>query len=181
MVKLKIGEEEVEIDVSKIMKYSIASCEEACSCAIFENHDEDILDFLYDELIEKAEDRDLKPLPSSLKYAFLDPHEKFIVIISSNLDSNQEIVILLEVLRQHRSAIAWSLEDIKGISPEFCEHKIYLEDNVKPSRESQRRLNPHMREILKEEVLKWLKGEIIYPISDSLGLVQFTWSLRSLG
>ena len=166
VVRLKIGEEEVEIDVSKIMKYSVASCEEACACAIFENHDEDILDFSYDELIEKAEDRDLKRLPSSLKYAFLDPHEKFPVIISSNLDSNQEID-LLEVLRQHRFAIAWSLEDIKGISPEFCEHRIYLEDNVKPSREAQRRLNPHMREILKEEVLKWLKAEIIYPISDS--------------
>ena len=82
------------------------------------------------------------------------------------MDSNQEIVVL-EVLRQHRSTIAWSLEDIKGISPEFCEHNIYLEDNVKPSREAQRRLNPHMREILKEEVLMWLKVEIIYLISDS--------------
>ena len=126
----------MEIDVSKIMKYSIASCEEACSCTVFENHDEDTLDFSYDELIEKVEDRDLKPLPSSLNYAFLDPHEKFPVIISSNLDSNQEIV-LLEVLTQHRSAIGWSLDDIKGISREFCEHKIYLEDNVKPSREAQ--------------------------------------------
>ena len=48
-----IGEEEVEIDVSRIMKYSVASCEEACSCAIFESHDEDTLDFSYDELIEK--------------------------------------------------------------------------------------------------------------------------------
>ena len=148
------------------MKYLVASCEEAYSCAIFENNDEDTLDFSYDELIEKAEDKDLKPLPSSLKYAFLDPHEKFPVIISSSLDSDQEMV-LLDVLRQHRSALAWSLEDIKGISPEFCEHRIYLEDNVKPSREAQRRLNPHMREILKDEVLKWLKARIIYPISNS--------------
>ena len=148
------------------MKYSVASCEEAYSCAIFENNDEDTLDFSYDELIKKAEDGDLKPLPSSLKYAFLDPHEKFPVIISSSLDSDQEMV-LLNVLRQHRSALAWSLEDVKGISPEFCEHRIYLEDNVKPSREAQRRLNPHMREILKDEVLKWLKAGIIYPISNS--------------
>ena len=62
------------------MKYLVASCEEACSCAIFENHDEDILDFSYDELIEKAEDRDLKPLPSSLKYAFLDPMKNFMLL-----------------------------------------------------------------------------------------------------
>ena len=143
------------------MKYSVASCEEACSCAIFENNDEDTLDFSYDELIEKVEDRDLKPLLSSLKYAFWDPHEKFPIIISSSLDSDQEMVLLV-VLRKHRSVITWSLEDIKGISPEFCEHRIYLEDNVKPSREAQRRLNPHMREILKDEVLKWLKAETIY-------------------
>ena len=148
------------------MKFSVASCEEAFSCAIFENDDEDTLDFSYDKLIEKAENRDLKPLPSSLKCAFLDPHEKFPVHISSSLDSDQEMV-LLDVLRKHRSAVAWLLEDIKGISPEFCEHRIYLEDNAKPSREVQRRLNPHMREIFKDEILKWLKAEIIYPISDS--------------
>ena len=56
--KLKIGEEEVEIDVSKIMKFSVASCEEAFSCAILENDDEDTLDFSYDELIEKPKNRE---------------------------------------------------------------------------------------------------------------------------
>ena len=61
VVKLKIGEEEVEIDVLKITKFSVASCKEAFSCAIFEN-DDDTLDFSYDELIEKSIKQRLKTI-----------------------------------------------------------------------------------------------------------------------
>ena len=49
----------------------------------------------------------------------------------------------------------------------ICTHKIYLEENVKPSREMQRRLNPSMKEVVKNEVIKLLDNVIIYPISDS--------------
>jgi hypothetical protein len=42
-----------------------------------------------------------------------------------------------------------------------------LEENAKPSREMQRRLNPNMKEVVKNEVIKLLDNEIIYPISDS--------------
>jgi hypothetical protein len=44
---------------------------------------------------------------------------------------------------------------------------IYLEEDVKPSREMQRRLNPNMKEVVKNEVIKLLDNGIIYPISDS--------------
>ena len=46
-------------------------------------------------------------------------------------------------------------------------HHILLEEGLKPSREAQRRLNPNLKEVVKEEVLKLLKVGIIYPISDS--------------
>ena len=59
------------------------------------------------------------------------------------------------------------MADLKGICPSVCMHHIYLEDNVKPTREMQRRLNPHMKEVVKKEVVKWLDAGIIYPISDS--------------
>jgi len=39
-----------------------------------------------------------------------------------------------------------------------------LEENVKPSREMQRRLNPNMKEVVKNEVIKLLDNGIIYPI-----------------
>ena len=46
-------------------------------------------------------------------------------------------------------------------------HHIYMEDNTKPTREMQRRLNPTLKEVVKNEVMKLLEAGIIYPISDS--------------
>jgi len=58
------------------------------------------------------------------------------------------------------------MAELKGISPSICMHRIYCENNTKPSREMQRRLNPSMREVVKE-VVKWMDAGIIYPISVS--------------
>ncbi|XP_070019731.1 uncharacterized protein [Nicotiana sylvestris] len=65
-----------------------------------------------------------------------------------------------------RTAISWTIADIKGISPTFCMHKILLGEEHKPSREHQRRLNPNMKEVVKKEVIKWLDAGIIFSISD---------------
>jgi hypothetical protein len=46
-------------------------------------------------------------------------------------------------------------------------HHILLEDNAKPTREMQRRLNPPMMEVVKVEILKLLDAGVIYPITDS--------------
>jgi len=46
-------------------------------------------------------------------------------------------------------------------------HRIHLEEDTKPSREPQRRLNPTMQEVVRGEVIKLLDAGIIYPISDS--------------
>ena len=74
---------------------------------------------------------------------------------------------LLEILRKYKEAIAWSIEDLKGISPSICMHKILLNDNAKTSIEHQRRLNPVMKEVVRKEFLKWLNVGFIYAISDS--------------
>jgi hypothetical protein len=110
--------------------------------------------------------QELKPLPDTLKYKYLDPSESLPVIISSNLNKAQEQE-LLNVLKEHKEAIGWSIEDINGISPAMVMHKIHLEENAKTSREPQRRLNPAMQEVVRAEVIKLLDAGIIYPISDS--------------
>ena len=74
---------------------------------------------------------------------------------------------LLQILRTYKEAIAWSVEDLKGISPFICMHKILLEENTKTSIEHQRRLNPVMKEVVRKEVLKWLNAGFIYAILDS--------------
>ena len=88
-----------------------------------------------------------------------------LIIALDLVDAQEER--LLEVLREHKEAIGLTIEDIKGISPSVVMHKIHLEENAKPSREPQRRLNPIMQEVVKAEVMKLLDAGIIYPISDS--------------
>ena len=115
---------------------------------------------------ERPPKLELKPLPSHLKYAFLGVEETFPVIISSSLYLDQEHE-LLEILRTHITALGWTIANIKGISPLICTHRIHLEEDVKPFRQPQRRLNPRMKEVVKKEVLKLLDVGVIYPIADS--------------
>jgi len=108
---------------------------------------------------------DLKSLLSDLKYLFLGENENHPVIISSKLNAHQEGK-LLQTLKIHKNALGWTIVDIKGISHSICTHR-NLEENVKPSRKMQRRLNPNIKEVMRNEVIKLLDNEIIYLISDS--------------
>lgn len=90
---------------------------------------------------------ELKPLPSHLEYAYLGANSTLPVIISSHL-SELEKEKLLRVLREHQSAIGWTIADLKGLSPSFCMHKIKMEDGFRSSIEHQRRLNPNMKEVV---------------------------------
>ena len=74
---------------------------------------------------------------------------------------------MVEILRKHKEAIAWSEEDLKGTSSSICMHKILMEENAKTFIENQRRLNPVMKEVVKKGVLKWLNVGFIYAISDN--------------
>ncbi|GJR43798.1 reverse transcriptase domain-containing protein [Tanacetum coccineum] len=94
--------------------------------------------------IDDPPELELKDLPSHLEYAFLEGTDKLPVIIAKNLK-----------------------EDEKGIDPQFCTHKILLEDDSKPAIQHQRRVNPKIHEVIKKEVIKRLDAGLIYPISDS--------------
>ncbi|XP_020967553.1 uncharacterized protein LOC107615530 [Arachis ipaensis] len=69
---------------------------------------------------------ELKALPPSLKYAYLGDNNTYPMIINSSLNEQQEEE-LIQVLKQHKVAIGWTLADLKGISPSMCMHKILLE------------------------------------------------------
>lgn len=116
--------------------------------------------------VVQAPTLELKQLPEHLKYVYLGDNETLPVIIAADLAPVQE-ENLIRVLRDHMLAIGWAIADIKGISPSTCIHRILLEEGAKPTREAQRRLNPPMMEVVKNEILKLLSVGIIYPISDS--------------
>ena len=73
---------------------------------------------------------DLKPLPDDLKYAYIDDNKIYPVIISSKLSGKEE-QRLLEVLKKHRGAMGYTLDDLKGISPTICQHAINIEPDAK--------------------------------------------------
>ncbi|GJY59456.1 reverse transcriptase domain-containing protein [Tanacetum coccineum] len=115
---------------------------------------------------EDPPDLELKDLPSHLEYAFLEGDDKLPVIIAKNL-KDEDKTALIKVLKSHKHAIAWKISDIKGIDPQFCTHKILMEENAKPVVQHQRRVNPKIHEVIKQEVIKLLDAGLIYPISDS--------------
>jgi hypothetical protein len=92
---------------------------------------------------------ELKLLPSGLKYAFLNDDKESPVIISGKL-SKYETIRLLTILEKHHFAFGYSLQDLKGISPALCTHRIPIDPAYTPSKEPQRRLNNPMRDVVKK-------------------------------
>ena len=105
-------------------------------------------------------------MPKHLKYAFLGEEKSKPVIIAADLTTEKEKEVV-KILINNKKAIAWSVEDLKGINPSICMHKILMKENARTSIEHQRRLNPIMKEVVRKEVLKWLNSRFIFAISDS--------------
>ncbi|GKE52012.1 hypothetical protein Tco_1487168 [Tanacetum coccineum] len=107
--------------------------------------------------IDEPPEVELKDLPPHLEYAFLEGTDKLPIIIAKDL-KDEEKAALIKVLKSHKRALTWKLSDIKGIKPEFCTHKILVEDDFKPAVQHQRRANPKIHEVIKKEVLKLLNA-----------------------
>ncbi|KAL1190749.1 RNA-directed DNA polymerase-like protein [Cardamine amara subsp. amara] len=114
----------------------------------------------------KAPQHELKALPAGLKYAFLGPNSTYPVIVNAELN-NVKVTLLLCELRKYRKTLGYSLDDITGISPDLCMHRIHLEDESMTSVEHQRRLNLNLKDVVKKEIMKLLEAGVIYAIADS--------------
>ena len=57
------------------------------------------------------------------------------------------------VLKKHRGAMGYTLDDLKGISPAICQHAINMEPDAKPDVEHQRRLIPKMKDVVRLNTL----------------------------
>ncbi|CAM8926067.1 unnamed protein product [Rhodiola kirilowii] len=109
---------------------------------------------------------ELKPLPSNLRYEFLGSNSTYPVIVGATLNEH-ETSKLLHVRKTNRKSLAYSVDDLKGISPSLCMHRINLEGNAKPSRELLRRLNPKLIDVVFKEITKLRDAGIIYSVPDS--------------
>ncbi|GKC16316.1 DNA-directed DNA polymerase, partial [Tanacetum coccineum] len=142
-ITLKVGDEQVIFDIESSMKKPNL---EDDSC-----YNVDKLDDVVAKLVD---------------YAYLDNNKSRLVIISSKL-STHEKKSLLYILERIKGTIAWKMSDIKGLIPSFCTHKILTEDDFKPTIQPQRRLNPRVQDVVKDEIVKLLDSGLIYPILDS--------------
>jgi len=71
------------------------------------------------------------------------------VIISDKL-SDEETYKLITILEKHHAAFGYSLQDLKGISPVLCTHRIPANPEITPSREPRRRLHNVLRDVVKK-------------------------------
>jgi len=128
-------------------------------------HEANIEDLKIENEVKEAK-VELKMLPSHLKYVFFEGGSNKLVIIKNSLSPSKEEK-LIKVLKVNLGAIDWSISDLNRISPFYCMHRIFMEEDFKLVAQSQRRLNPVMKEEVRKEVLELLNVEIIHPISDS--------------
>ncbi|GJV89530.1 reverse transcriptase domain-containing protein [Tanacetum coccineum] len=110
-------------------------------------------------LVNEPPEVELKELPPHLEYAFLEGDDKLSVIIAKDL-KNEDKAALIKVLKSHKRAIAWKLSDIKGINPEFCTHKILMEEDKNQTDSSSRR-GHQFGPKLGEKPFSWLKEGIV--------------------
>nr|GEV50237.1 ribonuclease H-like domain-containing protein [Tanacetum cinerariifolium] len=174
---LRVGKDPITLNLDQTSRYS-ANCNDMTANRIdvidmaCEEYSQEVINFsdviasgnptpYYDPI--KVE---LKDLPPHFEYTFLEGDDKLPVIIAKDL-SVKEKTALITVLKSHKRAIAWKLSDIKGINPEFCTHKVLMEEDFEPAVQHQRRVNPKIHDVIKQEVLKLLDTGLIYPISDS--------------
>src|SRR5450759_5001679 len=74
---------------------------------------------------------------------------------------------LKELLLEFKDVFAWSHQELTGIDPAYGEHRIDVEDNARPVRQRQYRLNPKHSLKVKEELDTLLEAGFIYPVKHS--------------
>nr|GEW66515.1 reverse transcriptase domain-containing protein [Tanacetum cinerariifolium] len=116
------------------------------------------------KICEAKSDKSSIDEPSEVELNDLPPHLEYTFLEDLSVEGK---TALITVLKSNKQAIAWKLSDIKGIDLEFCSHKIPMEEDFKPAIQHQRRVNPKIHDVIKQEVLKLFDAGLIYPISNS--------------
>ena len=70
---------------------------------------------------------------------------------------------MITLLNKYNKEFSLEYTDILGIHPETCTHHIYTDDDIRPLKQPQQRMNPMLRQIVKEELQKLLKSRIYLP------------------
>nr|GEV28821.1 hypothetical protein [Tanacetum cinerariifolium] len=178
-ITLRVGDDEVIFDMDQSIKRSPTKDDE---CYGIDNID-GVIDEEAQELLanDTSDSFLLKGQEKSNDQSDLESYESFECKAVDDFDSWEPIrriesvnmpypekILLLQVLEKRKGAIDWKMSDVKGISPSYCTHKILMEYDYKPVIQPQRRLNPKVQDVVKNQNVKLLDSGLIYLISDSL-------------
>jgi hypothetical protein len=73
--------------------------------------------------------------------------------INSELSLNEHEQ-LTNLLNEQSGEFAWEYIDMRGVHPDTCIHDIYIQPGITLVRQPQRRMNPILKDFLKEELQK---------------------------
>nr|GEY36707.1 reverse transcriptase domain-containing protein [Tanacetum cinerariifolium] len=118
-------------------------------------------DFLLEEVDAFLAIED-EPNSSEFHQSYLDP-EGDILLLEAFLNDDP----LLSPQIKKIICLKFSRNLKSGINPKFCTNKILMEEDFEPTVQHQRRVNPKIHDVIKQEVIKLLDAGLIYPISDS--------------
>ncbi|GKB60174.1 reverse transcriptase domain-containing protein [Tanacetum coccineum] len=128
----------------------------ATAQAVIDVHEGKLSLRIRNEIVTFNIDKSMKSKYSRNDYLYCANHTAKLVreqwVDTIDHDGKWLEVELLEVLKNHKGAIAWSIADIKGNDSSFCTHKILMEDEFKPSVQPQRCVNPNIKEVDNMEV-----------------------------
>ncbi|KAL3679659.1 hypothetical protein R1sor_022615 [Riccia sorocarpa] len=93
--------------------------------------------------------------------------DEFRALKISKALQQEELQQFGELFLEYQDIFAWSIEDMPGIPRHFGEHRIDLIEGAVPVRQRQYRMNPKYSLMVKDEIDKYLKAGIIYPVLSS--------------
>ncbi|KAH9315834.1 hypothetical protein KI387_024461, partial [Taxus chinensis] len=80
--------------------------------------------------------------------------------------SDFEVEKIIELLQDYQDLFPQGYHELKGMHKSLGEMKIKLKEGACPVRKRPYRMNPNLREKVKEEIDKMLKSEIIKPLDE---------------
>ncbi|GJT03970.1 reverse transcriptase domain-containing protein [Tanacetum coccineum] len=111
------------------------------------------------------------------KVVIHDDYPDQTVIIGGNLSAECRSR-LVEILRKHADAFAWTPSDMTRIPRFVAEHKLKTYPHIEPTVQRKQSIAPDRRKIVKDEVAEWLKAEIVR--KDLYPLPEIDWKIESL-
>ncbi|XP_048228302.1 uncharacterized protein LOC125369567 [Ricinus communis] len=153
-LELRVDDESITFDLTKSLRHPYEHDGTVCSIDVIDDIVESQLSGVKKPKpsLEEPPILELKELPAHLMYAYLDEAKRLPVIISAHLTPEKREMVLC-ILKRYAKAFAYNTVEILRINPSYCLHKILMEDEFKPVVQPQRWLNPHMKEVVKKEVV----------------------------